>query len=852
MKTITKKLNRVLTAVLTMAALAVGQQTWADEVTDHWGGAEADGTMGHPYIISDKAGWDLLIEKSKTAGYTNGKYFELAADINGVTKSVSAFGGHLDGKGHKVTLETEKGVFCYGLIQEIVAASTISNLTVDGSISNNDWAVGGFVRQAGFPVTFTNCRCSVDITSYSQDSGSFRGGGFIGLTSQDNVFDRCIFDGSFTSSVTVGFYPWIGGNYPSTYTNCASIYGGNANFRNGSTDVRSYTLTLTEPATVVRTGSTAIGNGAGTAYTDGFSYGGDEYHTVGSTVTLCPPAGISITAATYNGLSATINTDGTASFAMPAANITAAITGLVAKYIDAEGAEQTHAVTLIGSSSEHVTMEGGWYAVSGDVTINQGLTLTGATHLILTDGATLTVNNQKFETSAFTRIAIDATELSIYGQTLGTGTLNAYSSNIEGGIQNTTTYAFAIKASGSVTLCGGCVNAMATAMEMLHVQQPGPVNCCGINAEGNYVTVIRGQLSSIANLQKDDVYAWLNSISAKDVILDWRHPNDRITLQLQGDNTPSVRVASGKTLYNGKEMIHGTISTTQFNNMTLQPAFVFENLSSNTSGIAYAANTVAAYPVAVQLSKRTLYKDGDWNTICLPFDLVLEGSPLENATLMELDVDGTYSGHQTGFDATTGTLYLYFKTATSIQAGTPYIIKWAKADDYVNDNAHNIVSPIFTGVTIDNSTEAQGRLTVTSEDANVQFIGSYDPVLVTPKDKSNLFLGAGNTLFYPTVGNVYVDYATKYRIGSFRAYFKLNGITNASEFVLNFGDEGTTGVRPPSISPEGENTEASPRGGLEGVAWFTLDGRKIVHSTSSNGQMPKGLYVHNGKKVVIK
>jgi len=31
----------------------------------------------------------------------------------------------------------------------------------------------------------------------------------------------------------------------------------------------------------------------------------------------------------------------------------------------------------------------------------------------------------------------------------------------------------------------------------------------------------------------------------------------------------------------------------------------------------------------VTLSGRTLYKDGSWNTLCLPFDLVLEGSPLE-------------------------------------------------------------------------------------------------------------------------------------------------------------------------------------------------------------------------------
>ena len=36
------------------------------------------------------------------------------------------------------------------------------------------------------------------------------------------------------------------------------------------------------------------------------------------------------------------------------------------------------------------------------------------------------------------------------------------------------------------------------------------------------------------------------------------------------------------------------------------------------------------------LTGRTLYKDGAWNTICLPFDLVLEGSAFEGATARPL------------------------------------------------------------------------------------------------------------------------------------------------------------------------------------------------------------------------
>jgi hypothetical protein len=56
-----------------------------------------------------------------------------------------------------------------------------------------------------------------------------------------------------------------------------------------------------------------------------------------------------------------------------------------------------------------------------------------------------------------------------------------------------------------------------------------------------------------------------------------------------------------------------------------------------------------------------------------------------------------------------------------------------------------------------------------------------------------------------------------------------------------------TGIQPPFISPEGESTEASPRGGLVGAAWYTLDGRKMQGKPTQ-----KGVYIKNGHKVVIK
>ena len=217
---------------------------------------------------------------------------------------------------------------------------------------------------------------------------------------------------------------------------------------------------------------------------------------------------------------------------------------------------------------------------------------------------------------------------------------------------------------------------------------------------------------------------------------------------------------------------------------------------------------------AVTLRGRKLSKNGNWNTLCLPFSLALDGSPLDGATLQELDVDGTYGSKQTGFD--NGTLNLYFKPATSIEAGNPYIVKWDSGDD--------VTSPVFTGVTI-----ANVQHDVTSSDGKVSFKGIYDPKAIAGEDKTILYMGSGNKLYYPNQAMT---------INSCRAYFSLEGISAGdlpTEAVyLNFG-EGTTGV----------NGVRSKMSEVRSDVFFDLSGQRVVTPK-------KGLYITNGKKVVLK
>ena len=163
--------------------------------------------------------------------------------------------------------------------------------------------------------------------------------------------------------------------------------------------------------------------------------------------------------------------------------------------------------------------------------------------------------------------------------------------------------------------------------------------------------------------------------------------------------------------------------------------FLADNRDNTALIAAYAdpANHIASGGTApsftsgidVTLQGRTLWKDGAWNTLCLPFSMTAEqiaASDLAGADIRTLD--------NTSF--ANGTLTLNFTPATgegavtSIAAGKPYIIKWA--------SGNNLVNPTFTGVTI-------GNTMANVETGCVNFIGTYSPINFTEDDNTKLFLG---------------------------------------------------------------------------------------------------------------
>ena len=217
--------------------------------------------------------------------------------------------------------------------------------------------------------------------------------------------------------------------------------------------------------------------------------------------------------------------------------------------------------------------------------------------------------------------------------------------------------------------------------------------------------------------------------------------------------------------------------------------------------------------VDMTLTGRTLFKDNAWNTLCLPFDVVIEGSPLAGDNVQAMTLNAATSG-QSG-----STLTLNFDHApATIPAGTPFIIKW--------DSGDNLTNPVFTGVTVSKATPTD----VVFDGGT--FKGTYSPIVWESENKSILLVG-GNNLYYPQPNG-----GQNPRINACRAYFQLADGNNASEFVLNFGDE-TTGVN--------EVIEVNASLEVNDNSWYTLSGTRLDKQPTE-----KGLYIHNGKKIVIK
>lgn len=218
-----------------------------------------------------------------------------------------------------------------------------------------------------------------------------------------------------------------------------------------------------------------------------------------------------------------------------------------------------------------------------------------------------------------------------------------------------------------------------------------------------------------------------------------------------------------------------------------------------------SVNTIEAYENANVTLKRTFYKDGEWNTLCLPFAVADAKTAFDDAELREVDTKNS-NGNT-----------IVFKEATAIEAGKPYLIKWANlSSDAVN------VEKKFEGVTL----VAAATPVVVNE--GISFKGFYKMTAASELGGTSVAaIGAGNKLFKVTEGEM----------KGFRAAFVLSSGAEATGYKVVI-DGTATGIEDLVI----DGVKANGR-------VYNLNGQYVGNSL--NGLQP-GLYIQNGKKIVVK
>ena len=200
------------------------------------------------------------------------------------------------------------------------------------------------------------------------------------------------------------------------------------------------------------------------------------------------------------------------------------------------------------------------------------------------------------------------------------------------------------------------------------------------------------------------------------------------------------------------------------------------------------------------LIERT-FQVGKWNTLCLPYSLTADEV---NRTFGA----GTKVADYTSESANT----LTFTVGSTVTRGKPCLIKPALA-----------TSGIFR------PNQGANRTAADVEHGNYTFTGIYAKTVLTTND---YYFATNNTIKKANGTN---------NLKAFRAYMKYTGGTPAHELTLAIEDNGeTTYIR--SVDVEGLEIESNS-------PVYNLKGQKMAESMEN---LPKGVYVKDGKKFVIK
>jgi len=284
----------------------------------------------------------------------------------------------------------------------------------------------------------------------------------------------------------------------------------------------------------------------------------------------------------------------------------------------------------------------------------------------------------------------------------------------------------------------------------------------------------------------------------------------------------SLPIKAQKSMAEGT--YHATISPIEFVQTDATPdrpdAITFNITVTKNVTLDESSTMAPATAAGVSVTVRRTINADEWSTICLPF--AMSAAQVKTAFGNEVQLaDFTSWTSETDGKGNTASISMNFTSVDKLEANHPYIIK--------------VTSPVseFTVNDVDIRPDENPVVQVGGEgDEQGYFIGTY--LADTEVPNNNLFLCENR--FYYSVG--------KTKMKAFRAYFELDAVLADVEEAgakIRFTVDGTV----TSI----ESIAAGEYGQEDAV--YDLSGRRLSVSPASSS-LPKGMYVVNGKKLIVK
>ena len=834
----------------TLVLTGTGKYTGTKTITITATGDPAKSTT----YISNEAEWNAFAESVNDGTSTfAGQTVKLTANISVSQKvglvsdgtQVNPFSGTFDGNGYTITAtitDNSNGgtaLFCY------INNATIKNLTLAGAVSGNMHAAALVGFSKGVDNKIQNCTVTANV------SGGSHIGGIAGHALDSNIsITDCVFSGLMTGGGTFkGVFVGWGDSGSRTVTDCLYVMADGQSTSNFDMVKNNGTLA------VERCYKTTSAGSYGTqAYV---AYGGEICTGLLATICgtavygrTCPVSGVDTYYTLGAGVSITPTVkDGDNTLALGTQYTAKLNDAAVTEFPISIGTKGYYTLTLTGTgdyvgekvvrfvvlgdgdpqnvTSETTTMTSGTYKVYLDTTIPSRITITGDVVLNLGEGTTLTVP-KGIELSSGNKLTINGTgALTINGCDDNNSGIGAYSVGtlvVNGGTINVTGGEGGAGIGGSVhNNTGGTIIINGGVVNVTGGEDGAGIGGGANDWKGEYgkcgdIIINGGQVTVRGGSDASGIGPGCDGTASGTLTLDWTNPTDFVYSNTY--SMPSITFVKDF-------LLSGTDTKATSSNMGGQKIVPYivdvMTLTDNDTYTATSNYAVTSATYQKTLGEDRINKHQAW---LVPFDYTITADDTEKFSFYKINMiaNAPDPSQNAGDD-----IWVFLKkvdAGTVLHANMPYVYKPKEA---VTDYAFTTENAVMKAKQTDEIATMQ-----TMEDTYTLF-GTYEPTTATADDPF-YYINTSGTMSLGNDGMV--------TVGAFRWIMrkasKFGGSSSAAYApTIRFfdGDEnGATGID--SVNGSGVTVNGSS-------AYYDLQGRKVE-------QPKKGLYIRNGRKVIVK